>query len=454
MEKTTRIKVPEQKPEIRRYNFDEVSVGYDFIQAKAEALRCLDCKNPLCVKGCPVGINIPEFIRELKKDNLDGAVAALKRDNNLPSICGRVCPQESQCEKYCIRNKIDEPVCIGGLERYVGDYALEASAKNEKNPTNGKRIAVVGSGPAGLSCAGELAREGFEVTVYEAFHKLGGVLVYGIPEFRLPKKLVEKEISKLTEQGVKFELDVVVGQTINMEELTESFDAVFLGTGAGLPKFMNIKGENLNGVYSANEYLTRINLMKAYKAESDTPINAGKRVAVVGAGNVAMDSARTAIRLGGEVSIVYRRSKEEMPARKAEIIHAEEEGVKLELLTNPIEILGENGKVIGIKCVKMELGEPDASGRLRPIVIPDSEFIIECDQVIMALGTNPNPLIKKNYGQLKSSERGTLTVDENGETSVKNVFAGGDAVTGSATVIKAMGAGKLASKTIKKRLGV
>lgn len=450
--KTKRTPQQEQPANVRNKNFLEVCLGYDLQQAKIEADRCLTCKNPLCVKGCPVGVNIPKFIKAIKDGDMDGAVTALKADNNLPSICGRVCPQENQCEKYCIRNKMDEAVCIGGLERFVGDYALDNSVTQIKPILNGKKVAIVGSGPAGLSCAGELARAGFEVTVFEALHKLGGVLVYGIPEFRLPKLLVEKEIGKLADLGVKFNKNTVIGKSIFINELLDEYDAVFLGTGAGLPKFMNIKGENLNGVYSANEYLTRVNLMKAYKAESDTPINVGKKVVVVGAGNVAMDSARTALRLGSEVSLVYRRSREEMPARRAEILHAEQEGVKLELLTNPIEILGDNGKVSGIKCVKMALGEPDSSGRRRPVEIPDSEFVIECDQVIMALGTSPNPLIKRNMKDLACSDRGTIIIDEYGETSVPNIYAGGDAVTGAATVIKAMGAGKLASKTIIERL--
>ncbi len=451
MIKTKRTPLIEQEPSVRRNNFDEVCLGYDLERAKTEAERCLNCKNPQCVKGCPVGVNIPRFVTAIKEGDLDKAAVMLKMDNNLPSICGRVCPQEEQCEKYCIRNKIDEAVCIGGLERFVGDYALSVKS-TEKIAKNGKKAAIVGSGPAGLSCAAELARAGFDVTVFEAFHKLGGVLVYGIPEFRLPKKLVASEINKLTELGVTFDKDTVIGKTLFVDELLEEYDAVFLGTGAGLPKFMNIKGENLNGVYSANEYLTRVNLMGAYKHDSDTPINVGDRVVVVGAGNVAMDSARTALRLGGKVTLVYRRSKAEMPCRKAEIHHAEEEGVELMLLTNPVEIMGENGVVNGIKCVKMELGEPDQSGRRSPVEVKGSEFIVPCDQVIMALGTSPNPLIKKSMPELECSNRGTIVIDESGETSVKNVYAGGDAVTGAATVIKAMGAGKIAAKSIIERL--
>ena len=450
MEKLNRVAQNEQLAEIRRNNFLEVCTGYTLEQAKAEAERCLNCKNPQCMKGCPVGVNIPKFITEVKNGNLDKAVVYLKMDNNLPSICGRVCPQEQQCEKFCIRNRIDEAVCIGGLERFVGDYALEQTSKVDI-AKNGKKVAIVGSGPAGLSCASELARAGFDVTVYEAFHKLGGVLSYGIPEFRLPKRLVKAEISKFKELGVKFELDTVIGKTLYVEELLEDFDAVFLGTGAGLPKFMNIAGENLNGVCSSNEYLTRVNLMGAYKEDSDTPVITGKKVVVVGAGNVAMDSCRTALRLGGEVHLVYRRSREEMPARTAEILHAEEEGVIFDLLTNPVEIIGENGQVTGIKCVKMELGEPDQSGRRRPVEIAGSEFIIDCDQVIMALGTSPNPLIKRSLDSLETSDRGTIIINENGETNIQNVFAGGDAVTGSATVIKAMGAGKVAAKSIIER---
>lgn len=451
MIKTMRTPLIEQEPNVRRHNFDEVCLGYDLEKAKAEAERCLNCKNPQCVKGCPVGVNIPRFITALKEGDLSKAAVMLKMDNNLPSICGRVCPQEEQCEKFCVRNKVDEAVCIGGLERFVGDYALGVKT-TEKIEKNGKKVAIVGSGPAGLSCAAELSRAGFEVTVFEAFHKLGGVLVYGIPEFRLPKKLVASEIDKLTELGVNFDKDTVIGKTLFVDELLSDYDAVFLGTGAGLPKFMNIKGENLNGVYSANEYLTRVNLMGAYKNDSDTPINIGKHVVVVGAGNVAMDSARTALRLGGEVTLVYRRSKAEMPCRKAEICHAEEEGVELKLLTNPVEIVGENGLVTGVKCVRMELGEPDASGRRSPMEVEGSEFVIPCDQVIMALGTSPNPLIKKSLPELKCSGRGTIEVDERGETSIQNVYAGGDAVTGAATVIKAMGAGKLAAKSIIERL--
>lgn len=451
MEKINRVLQNEQPAEVRRHNFEEVCSGYTIEQVKAEANRCLSCKNPQCMKGCPVGVNIPRFITEVKNGNLDKAAVYLKMDNNLPSICGRVCPQEQQCEKYCIRNRIDEAVSIGGIERFVGDYALNQKAQKLDVEKNGRRVAIVGSGPAGLSCASELARAGFEVTVFEAFHKLGGVLSYGIPEFRLPKRLVKSEIDKFNELGVKFELDTVIGKTIYVEELLEEYDAVFLGTGAGLPKFMNIAGENLNGVCSANEYLTRVNLMGAYLETSDTPVITGKKVVVVGAGNVAMDACRTALRLGGEVHLVYRRSREEMPARSAEILHAEEEGIIFNLLTNPVEIIGENGNVVGVKCVKMELGEADESGRRRPVEIEGSEFIIECDQVIMALGTSPNPLIKKSLDSLECSNRGTIIINEEGETSIQNVFAGGDAVTGSATVIKAMGAGKVASKSIIER---
>ena len=451
MEKLNRVLQNEQPAEVRRNNFEEVCSGYTLEQVTAEANRCLGCKNPMCMKGCPVGVNIPRFITEVKNGNLDKAAVYLKMDNNLPSICGRVCPQEQQCEKFCIRNKIDEAVCIGGIERFVGDYALNQPSQNLDVEKNGRKVAIVGSGPAGLSCASELARAGFEVTVFEAFHKLGGVLSYGIPEFRLPKRLVKSEINKFEELGVKFELDTVIGKTIYVEELLEEYDAVFLGTGAGLPKFMNIPGENLNGVCSANEYLTRVNLMGAYLENSDTPVITGDKVVVVGAGNVAMDACRTALRLGGEVHLVYRRSREEMPARNAEILHAEEEGINFNLLTNPVEIVGENGKVTGVKCIKMELGEPDDSGRRRPVEIEGSEFIIDCDQVIMALGTSPNPLIKKSLDSLECSNRGTIIINENGETSIENVFAGGDAVTGSATVIKAMGAGKLASKSIIER---
>ena len=452
---TPRNKMTEQAPDVRNKNFKEVCLGFDVETAKAEADRCLNCKNAPCRKGCPVGVNIPAFINGIKEGDLDKAAALLKGDNNLPSICGRVCPQEKQCESFCIRQaKLGGSVAIGGLERFVGDYALKQTAKAQKPEPNGKRVAVVGSGPAGLSCAGELARAGFDVTVYEAFHKAGGVLVYGIPEFRLPKDLVQAEIDKVKELGVKIELNTVVGKTVMLCELTEEFDAVFIGTGAGLPAFLKIKGENLNGVYSANEYLTRVNLMKAYDKNSITPVQVGKKVVVVGAGNVAMDASRTALRMGAEeVYLVYRRDRSEMPARAEEIHHAEEEGVIFKLLTNPVEIEGEDSKVVSVKCQNMQLGEPDASGRRRPVPIEGSYIDIPCDQVIIAVGTSPNPLLRKSCDQLETTPKGTIIVNsETGETSIENVYAGGDAVTGAATVILAMGAGKLAAKSIKERL--
>ncbi len=451
-----RNKVREQEPKIRAKNFDEVSLGFDEETALLEATRCLNCKEPKCKALCPVGVDIPAFIQEVKKCNFKEASEIIKRSSNLPAVCGRVCPQEVQCESGCVcakSEKLGGAVAIGALERFVADWALAHPEKVEKPTLNGKKVAVVGSGPAGLTCAGDLAKAGYEVTVYEAFHKAGGVLVYGIPEFRLPKSLVQAEIDNLTALGVKIMLNVVIGKTITMDELLSEFDAVFIGTGAGLPMFMKIPGENLNGVYSANEYLTRINLMKAYKSDSTTPIVTGKKVVVVGAGNVSMDSARTALRMGaGEVHIVYRRSKEEIPARAEEVEHAEEEGIIFDLLTNPVEILGDK-KVEGIKCIKMKLGEPDASGRARPEPIENSEFVLDCDQVIMALGTSPNPLLKRSMPELETTKKGTIVVNEESmETSVSNVYAGGDAVTGSATVILAMGAGKRAAKAIMEKL--
>lgn len=455
MNNSPRNSVREQDAKVRATNFDEVCLGFDDATAKLEADRCLNCPKPMCVQGCPVGVNIPKFIACVKNGDMDGAVAAIKHDSNLPAICGRVCPQETQCESKCVRAKLGGAVAIGALERYVADYGLSHHVKVEKAASCGKKVAVIGSGPSGLTCAADLAMAGVKVTVFEAFHKAGGVLVYGIPEFRLPKSLVQAEIDKLTELGVEIKLNTVIGKTIFIDELLEEYDAVFIGTGAGLPMFMNIKGENLNGVYSANEYLTRINLMQAYKKDSWTPIQVGKNVVVVGAGNVAMDAARTALRMGADkVTLVYRRSRDEMPARKEEIRHAEEEGVVLSLLTNPVEITGD-GKVEGIKCIKMELGEPDASGRRRPVEIPGSEFMIETDQVIMALGTSPNPLLKKSCDALEVNKKGTIVVNEaTQETSVHNVYAGGDAVTGAATVILAMGAGKAAAKSILEKLNV
>lgn len=445
-----RQKIREQDAKIRARNFEEVSQGFDEKTMLIEAERCLTCKSAPCQKGCPVGVNIPDFITALKNNNPLKANDIIKGTNALPAVCGRVCPQEIQCEMYCVRKgKLGGAVAIGALERYAADMALKANIKGTSSDKKlDIKVAIVGSGPSGLSCAGELAMKGVKVTIFEAFHKAGGVLVYGIPEFRLPKDIVQKEIDKLVDIGVEFKLNTVIGKTFYLEELLEEYDFVFIGSGAGLPVFMNIKGENLNGVYSSNEFLTRSNLMKAYKKGSATPLQRGKRVVVVGAGNVAMDSARTALRLGAEkVYVVYRRSREEMPAREEEIIHAEQEGIELLLLNNPVEILGTT-KVEGIKLIKMELGEPDNSGRRKPIRIKGSEYDIECDQVIMSIGTSPNPLLKNSTKGLDTTNRGTIVVDEKGETSIKRVYAGGDTVTGSATVILAMGAGKVAAKSI------
>ena len=447
-----------QEAKVRACNFMEVNRGYDYETALVEAERCLHCKDARCVAGCPVGVNIPAFISKLHEGDIMGAGEIIKLNNSLPAICGRVCPQESQCEAKCVRgmsDKLGGAVAIGALERFVADYCLEHSQPLLRAPFNGKSVAVIGSGPAGLTCAGMLAKFGCKVTVYEAFHKAGGVLVYGIPEFRLPKVLVEKEIDTLRGLGVEIVLNTVIGKTIMIEELLENNDAIFIGTGAGLPMFMNIPGESLNGVYSANEYLTRVNLMKAYDPNSPTPIVVGKKVVVVGAGNVAMDAARTAIRLGAEsVKVVYRRSRAEMPARREEIDHAEEEGIEFILLTNPTEIIGDK-KVEGIKCVKMKLGEPDQTGRRRPEVVSGSEFVIESDQVIMSLGTTPNPLLKKSTDKLQTTKRGTIIVNEETlESSMPNVYAGGDVVTGAATVILAMSAGKKAANSILERLNV
>ena len=455
-EKKPRNKMPEQEAAVRARNFNEVALGYSAETAKAEAARCLHCKNSPCMQGCPVSVNIPEFLRATAAGDFDKAGEIIGRTSSLPAICGRVCPQENQCEKMCLRAKVDSPVAIGNTERFIGDYMLAHRKEREKTPRTGKRVAVIGSGPAGLTCAAELSNHGVEVTVFEAFHKAGGVLVYGIPEFRLPKSLVQAEIDKLCGGGVEIKLNTVAGRTVPIEELAEKYDAVFIGSGAGLPMFMNIPGENLNGVYSANEYLTRINLMKAYLPDSATPVQLGKRVAVIGAGNVAMDAARTALRMGAEsVKIIYRRGREEMPARAEEIHHAEQEGIEFCLLSNPVSFQGENGWVKSTRCVKMALGEPDASGRRRPEPVAGSEFDIETDMVIVSLGTRPNPLIKNSFAALQTSPKGTIVVDEETmRTNIDNIYAGGDAVTGAATVILAMGAGRKASKAILERLDI
>lgn len=445
--------MPTQPANERIRNFDEVALGYTAKLAKDEADRCLNCKNAPCMSGCPVGVHIPDFIANVKQGNIQGAYRVLKNDNNLAAICGRVCPQENQCEKHCVRkDKLGGSVAIGNLERYVADQAI-ANGYDERPQIVkiGKRVAVVGSGPASLSCAADLARCGVDVTMYEALHEAGGVLVYGIPEFRLPKALVKKEIDKVLALGVDIETNVVVGKTIFIEELLFEYDAVFIGTGAGVPMLLKVKGENLNGVYSANEYLTRINLMKAYKNDAITPVKRGKNVVVVGAGNVAMDSARTALRMGANVKLVYRRGREEMPARKEEINHAEEEGVEFLLLANPVEIIGdEQGNVKAVKCIEMQLGEPDASGRRSPIPVEGSEFTVDCDEVIVALGTTPNPIIKRSMPSLETTKKGTIVADENGLTNIPRLYAGGDAMTGAATVILAMGAGKRSAQAILK----
>ena len=456
----TKTPVREQDPEIRRHNFDEVSLGYNREEAMREANRCLQCKKPMCVAGCPVNVRIPEFIAAIKEGEAEKALAIIRETNNLPAVCGRVCPQEEQCEKMCVLAKKGESVAIGRLERFAADGSTEpadADTHPENMPaSNGKKVAVVGAGPAGLTAAADLAKLGYDVTILEAFHAPGGVLIYGIPEFRLPKALVKKEIERLKALGVKLETNVIVGKTLLVDELFENgYQAVFVGSGAGLPKFMGIPGENLNGVYSANEYLTRINLMKAYDfPHSHTPIKKGKRIAVVGGGNVAMDAARCALRLGAdEVHIVYRRSEAEMPARREEVHHAREEGILFDILTNPVEIIGEDGWVKGLKCVRMELGEPDQSGRRRPVERKGSEFVMDMDIVIMALGTSPNPLIKSTTPGLETTGWGGIVVrEETGETSKDGVYAGGDAVTGAATVILAMGAGKKAARAIHEKL--
>ncbi|MCI5790608.1 MAG: NADPH-dependent glutamate synthase [Clostridiales bacterium] len=450
--------MPTQEPKVRAKNFDEVALGYDYETALNEAQRCLNCKKPLCVQGCPVGINIPSFIEKIKSGDIDGAYLTISESSSLPAVCGRVCPQETQCESKCVRGIKGEPVAIGRLERYVADHAkTTAETVAEKN---GFKVAVVGSGPAGLTCAGDLIKDGFDVTVYEALHKEGGVLVYGIPEFRLPKSIVADEVNKLKNLGVRFVTNAVIGKTFTVDELFEKgYSAVFIGSGAGLPNFMNIPGESYKGVYSANEFLTRSNLMKAYKDDSDTPIMKGGVVAVVGGGNVAMDAARTALRLGAEkVYIVYRRSLTELPARKEEVEHAMEEGIEFMLLCAPTEINAyhtedirdiKNGFVKSMTCIKMELGEPDERGRRSPVPVKGSEFTLPVDTVIMAIGTSPNPLIKNTTAGLETNRRGCIVTDENGATTKQGVFAGGDAVTGAATVISSMGAGKKAAKAIK-----
>ena len=463
--KMPRHAMPAQEPDVRNKNFEEVALGYTKEMAMEEATRCLGCPTMPCKSGCPVQINIAPFVKKVAEGDFEGAYEIIHQTSSLPAVCGRVCPQENQCEKYCVRGKMGEPVAIGRMERFVADWHnAHAGAPAEKPASNGHKVAVIGSGPAGLTCAGDLAKLGYQVTVFEALHKAGGVLVYGIPEFRLPKSIVQKEVDGLQALGVEVCTNTVIGKTITIDELMGEmgFEAVFIGSGAGLPMFMNIPGENLQGVYSANEFLTRINLMKAYQAGSATPIKHSMRVAVVGGGNVAMDAARCAKRLGADVHIIYRRSMHELPARKEEVEHAEEEGVIFDTLTNPVEILGyhnpddkrdpKNGSVRGIRCIKMELGEPDEKGRRRPVEVQGSEFDMEMDCVIMALGTNPNPLIKNTTKGLEVNSHGGIVVNEDALTSREGVYAGGDAVTGAATVILAMGAGKQAAAAIHEYL--
>ena len=458
--------MPSQEPSVRAHNFDEVATGYSAETAVDEALRCLGCKNMPCVSGCPVNIHIPEFIAKVKDGDFEGAYQIIHKTSSLPAVCGRVCPQETQCEAKCVRGIKGEPIGIGRLERFVADWHnAHSDVTPEVAPSNGHRVAVVGSGPSGLTCAGDLAKKGYKVTVFEALHTAGGVLVYGIPEFRLPKSIVRKEVDNLVAMGVDVETNVVIGKTLTVDELFEQgFEAVFIGSGAGLPNFMGIPGESYKGVYSANEFLTRSNLMKAYREDPDTPIMKGGKVAIVGGGNVAMDAARTALRLGADkVYIVYRRSMEELPARREEVEHAEEEGIEFLLLNNPVEILGyenpddrrdpRNGFVTGMKCIKMQLGEPDERGRRRPIPIEGSEFVLDVDTVIISIGTSPNPLIKSTTAGLEVNKRGGIIVEEDtGATTKEGVYAGGDAVTGAATVISAMGAGKTAAKAIDEYL--
>lgn len=457
--------MPSQAPEVRAHNFNEVALGYTAEIAVEEAKRCLDCKNQPCVSSCPVNISIPEFIRHIKDQDFEGAYKVITRTSSLPAVCGRVCPQETQCESKCTMGIKFEPVGIGRLERFVADWHNENVMEDPEQPKkNGHRVAIVGSGPSGLTCAGDLAKKGYDVTVFEALHKAGGVLVYGIPEFRLPKTIVQKEVDGLAKLGVDVETDVVIGKTLTIDEIFDmGYEAVFIGSGAGLPNFMRIPGESLKGVYSANEFLTRSNLMKAYRDDPTTPIRKGGNVAVVGGGNVAMDAARTALRLGADnVYIVYRRSMEELPARKEEVEHAQEEGIQFKLLNNPVEIIGynnpddkkdpHNGDVTAIRCIRMELGEPDAKGRRRPVPVEGSEFDIPVDTVVIAIGTSPNPLIKKTTKGLEVNEKGGIVVNECGLTSREGVYAGGDAVTGAATVISAMGAGKTAAAAIDEYL--
>ena len=451
--KIPRVPVREQDPKVRATNFEEVCYGYNVEEAQLEASRCLNCKNPRCVGACPVSVKIPQFISEVAAGNFTRAAEIIAEDSSLPAVCGRVCPQETQCEGSCILGIKGEPVAIGKLERFVADWSREnGGVKPVVAPANGHKVAVIGSGPAGLACASDLAKLGYEVTVFEALHRPGGVLEYGIPEFRLPKdKVVAAEIASVKALGVKIETNVIAGRTVTIDSLLdeEGFAAVFVGSGAGLPRFMNIPGEHYNGVFSANEFLTRNNLMKAYRDDYDTPIHAGKKVVVVGGGNVAMDAARTALRLGAETTIVYRRTEKELPARAEEVHHAKEEGIQFAMLTNPVEVIGdEKGWVKAVKCIRMELGEPDESGRRSPVEVPGSEFKIETDTVIMSLGTSPNPLIAKTTAGLETNRRGCLVADENGATTRPGVYAGGDAVTGAATVILAMGAGRKAAAAI------
>ena len=458
-ERIPRVPVREQDPKVRAHNFEEVCFGYDLQEAMLEASRCLHCKNPRCVTACPVSIKIPEFIAKVKEGDIQGAAAVIGEDSSLPAVCGRVCPQETQCEGSCILGIKGESVAIGKLERFVADHSAESDETTRPAATvtpGAKKVAVIGSGPAGLACASDLAKWGYDVTIFEALHRPGGVLEYGIPEFRLPKDAVlKREINEVKALGVKIETDVIIGRTVTIDSLmdNEGFEAVFVGTGAGLPKFMGIPGENLNGVFSANEFLTRNNLMKAFREDYLTPIHAGKKCCVVGGGNVAMDAARTALRLGADTSIIYRRTEVELPARKEEVHHAKEEGIDFQMLTNPVEILAdENGWVRALKCIRMELGEPDESGRRSPVPIPGSEFEIPTETVIMALGTAPNPLIVKTTNGLEATRRGGLVTDEEGRTTREGIFAGGDAVTGAATVILAMGAGRKAAKAIDEYL--